>query len=53
MNSMTVDGRDAPWWDDYRWIPCPECDGEGYFYAANSCKQCPTCEGYGEITERL
>jgi DnaJ-class molecular chaperone len=51
MNHMTIDSMSAPWWDDYEWVTCPICEGEGYFYGSNSCKQCPHCEGDGEIKQ--
>jgi DnaJ-class molecular chaperone len=52
MNSMTADGMDAPWWDDYEYYDCPDCDGRGCIrdkYFTHEFNRCRRCDGTGEI----
>jgi len=49
MNHMTVDGQDAPWWDDSIWGDCEICDGHGLIFKTNGWVDCEICDGHGLI----
>ena len=51
MNSMIADGSDAPWWDDYEYKECPDCEGAGYIQDRyfDEMVPCKRCDGEGVI----
>ena len=52
MNSMIADGSDAPWWDDYEYKECPDCEGTGYMldpFFTDDKAFCRRCDGTGEV----
>lgn len=33
----------------YSWIPCPDCDGEGWIENEECVEKCTKCDGDGEV----